>query len=520
MGIKKLLTILDIVREGNMGDYKGKKVGIDGYAWIHRSIYNNGHEIVVQKDKSSYMRKVSSYFVMLINRGVRVCVVFDGDKLPSKQNTEDIRESNRDCKREMANVLLQEGNHVEANKRFSECIDVTPQLAFETFEYVKGELKLDVEVVVAPYEADAQLAYLSKIGYIDGVVTEDSDLLVFGAKRVMLKMNLDSRFDEIRLDDLGNNKMYSFDGWTHDQFIQFCIMCGCDYLKNLNKVGTKKAYSVFTNNMKKMKYVFNALRTGSAQEFNKNYVEAFEKAYLSFKYQRVFCPVKNKMVSLNSIKEMDIFTEDDLKMIEIEDMGKRVEEFEDLALLVKYSRSEQGISFLGPVIPAHTMRDISRCIICPISKERFVRHVQYTITDKSYNDLKHTIPHINRQQSIHSFFTHTNSQHSNTLLSMISIDSSGMVDDKGETIHDGNEVDDSNSMYDDGGEGRVNYTMNDSKYEENTVVLTKRTYNNNKEISTMKNIVEYYKLKERKSIISSTISNFRQSYLNTIRNSK
>lgn len=44
--------------------------------------------------------------------------------------------------------------------------------------------KLDIEYIVAPYEADAQLAYLESIQMIDGIVTEDSDLLVFGCKYV------------------------------------------------------------------------------------------------------------------------------------------------------------------------------------------------------------------------------------------------------------------------------------------------------------------------------------------------
>ena len=41
-----------------------------------------------------------------------------------------------------------------------------------------------VECIVAPYEADSQLAYLSKEGIVDLVITEDSDLLVFGCEKV------------------------------------------------------------------------------------------------------------------------------------------------------------------------------------------------------------------------------------------------------------------------------------------------------------------------------------------------
>ncbi len=41
-----------------------------------------------------------------------------------------------------------------------------------------------VEYIVAPYEADAQLYFLEREGYVDGIITEDSDLLVFGCKHV------------------------------------------------------------------------------------------------------------------------------------------------------------------------------------------------------------------------------------------------------------------------------------------------------------------------------------------------
>ena len=37
---------------------------------------------------------------------------------------------------------------------------------------------------MAPYEADAQLTYLQKEGVVDLVITEDSDLLVFGCGKV------------------------------------------------------------------------------------------------------------------------------------------------------------------------------------------------------------------------------------------------------------------------------------------------------------------------------------------------
>lgn len=41
-----------------------------------------------------------------------------------------------------------------------------------------------IDYIVAPYEADAQLAYLAKNKMADIVVTEDSDLILFGCDKV------------------------------------------------------------------------------------------------------------------------------------------------------------------------------------------------------------------------------------------------------------------------------------------------------------------------------------------------
>jgi exonuclease-1 len=51
-------------------------------------------------------------------------------------------------------------------------------------DVIKALHIIGVDVLVAPYEADAQLAYLSKINVAQIVITEDSDLIPFGCEKV------------------------------------------------------------------------------------------------------------------------------------------------------------------------------------------------------------------------------------------------------------------------------------------------------------------------------------------------
>ncbi len=92
------------------------------------------------------------------------------------------------------------------------------------------ENKENVECIVSPFEADAQLAYLSKIGYVDVVITEDSDLLALGAKCVLYKLSDNGFGEEICIDDLFKQQQMNFSFWNYNMFLTACIMMGCDYL--------------------------------------------------------------------------------------------------------------------------------------------------------------------------------------------------------------------------------------------------------------------------------------------------
>ena len=74
--------------------------------------------------------------------------------------------------------------------------------------------------VVAPYEADAQMAYMARNGIVDLVITEDSDLLAYGCPEVVFKLSRSGDCDHIRIADLPMNRTLSFSGLNHDNFIE------------------------------------------------------------------------------------------------------------------------------------------------------------------------------------------------------------------------------------------------------------------------------------------------------------
>src|SRR3569833_2834024 len=126
--------------------------------------------------------------------GVTPYLVFDGDFLPSKAATEVSRARRRDESRKSGLELLRAGKPSQAYQELQKAIDVTPEMARDLIDELK---KLKIPYVVAPYEADAQMVYLERQGLVSGIISEDSDLLVFGAKRLLTKLDQHGQCVEI-----------------------------------------------------------------------------------------------------------------------------------------------------------------------------------------------------------------------------------------------------------------------------------------------------------------------------------
>lgn len=90
-------------------------------------------------------------------------MVFDGGKLKSKKNVEKNREANRETNKKLAQECLKKGDEHGAMKYFASSIDVTPQMAHA---FILALREMGIEYYVAPYEADAQLAYLFHTGHV------------------------------------------------------------------------------------------------------------------------------------------------------------------------------------------------------------------------------------------------------------------------------------------------------------------------------------------------------------------
>ncbi|VDP55846.1 unnamed protein product [Schistosoma margrebowiei] len=101
---------------------------------------------------------------------------------------------------------------------------------------------MGVDCVIAPYEADAQLAYLNRTGYADFVITEDSDLLLFGCRQVVFKLDLSgSGVLVAAASGICECCGIPASQFTESKFRFMGIMAGCDYFSGIPGIGLNTA---------------------------------------------------------------------------------------------------------------------------------------------------------------------------------------------------------------------------------------------------------------------------------------
>ena len=234
---------------------------------------------------------------MLIHFGVIPYIVFDGDYLPSKAATEVERAKRREESKKKGLELYRLKKRNQAHLELQKAVDITPEMALQLIDELK---KIGVQYVVAPYEADAQLAYLERQGIIQGILSEDSDLLVFGAKRLLTKLDQYGDCIEINRADFTACREISLVGWSDAEFRRMAILSGCDYLASIHRLGLKSAYRLVRKH-KTIEKILRMLSFDGQYHVPPAYLEAFHKAELTFLHQRVFCPLKKEVVMMTDL---------------------------------------------------------------------------------------------------------------------------------------------------------------------------------------------------------------------------
>jgi flap endonuclease-1 len=233
------LRDLAVIEDVAYDDLAGSVVAVDAHNWLYRYLTTT---VKFTRD-SAYTTADGAEVANLIGvvqglpkfleHDVTPVFVFDGGVTDLKEAEVEKRREQREKYEEQLAQAREEGDSVEVAKLDSRTQRLTDTIVDTTRELLD---LLDVPVVDAPAEGEAQAARMARSGTVDYAGTEDYDALLFGSPLTLRQLTSKGDPECMDLDaTLAEHDL------TWEQLVDVGILCGTDFNEGVTGIGPKTA---------------------------------------------------------------------------------------------------------------------------------------------------------------------------------------------------------------------------------------------------------------------------------------
>ena len=233
------------IKEIDLKALTGYKIACDASMAIYQFLISTqgvqkGYGLSELRDKegnlTGHLQGLFNRCLMMLENGIRPVWVFDGKPPEMKRALLEQRKEKKQIAEEKLGLAMEQQDEEAIKKYAGQTVKISKQMLDDAKNLIR---LLGLPVVEAPSEAEAQCTELAKQGVVYGVASEDMDCLTFGAPILLRGFN--SKDDPVVQVDL--KIALSEMDITMDEFIDICILCGCDYTGNIQNLGPVKAFN-------------------------------------------------------------------------------------------------------------------------------------------------------------------------------------------------------------------------------------------------------------------------------------
>ncbi|XP_028392006.1 flap endonuclease 1-like [Dendronephthya gigantea] len=251
MGIHGLTKLLgdcapSSMKENEIKNYFGRKVAIDASMSIYQfliAVRSDGSQLTNEAGEvTSHIMGIFYRTIRMVENGIKPVYVFDGKPPELKSGELAKRTERREQAQKDLKAAEEAGDTAMIDKTQRRLVKVTRQHN----EECKTVLKLmGIPYLDAPCEAEAQCASLVSNGKVYATATEDMDSLTFGSLITLRHMTF-SEARKMPIQEFHLNKILEELGLSQDEFVDLCILLGCDYCDSIKGIGPKRAIDLIT----------------------------------------------------------------------------------------------------------------------------------------------------------------------------------------------------------------------------------------------------------------------------------
>eukprot|EP00659_Diplonema_papillatum_P005474 gene5474-8335_t len=320
MGIQKLRSsIEDCASPISLRALSGQTVGVDIGCLYPLVSMNAASFFAESHPHTKYIEAVVSWCISKERKfGIRLVIVFDGAPLPAKAAEDARRLRDRIANRAKGDELMRHGDPAGAQKKYRGAFTLDFDIAKTLVESLRAN---GIETLTAPFEADPQLVHLVRIGYIDALLTTDTDLLAYELECPVI---LDLKGATGTVYDLTRSPEYDWTGFTSDLLLANFILNGCDFLATSSEVTFKTTHHSLREAMREnpadpVHGLISRRRCRYGADGISAYERMYYRAFIAFRHAVVFDPKSNKAQHLTpldrSLPELAGLPENDISSI-------------------------------------------------------------------------------------------------------------------------------------------------------------------------------------------------------------
>lgn len=411
------------------------RIAVDVCTWVARAIYGHGGMLVDERHMTNYGRAellqqieksdddndtsfdwaseavriayVNACTKYVMNKIVRLqeateadlLIVLDGQTPPVKIQECRLRKRRRKEAEKERDAPVN-ANNLEKRVKAAKRAGAGSSHAAIIAELTSALRAKEISFLVAPYEADGQLAYLSETGIVDLILTEDSDMLAQNISDggILYKEDGNGQGILVRQRDLGamerQPKSLSLPDFSTTMIAAMFVSIGCDYCNSLKGIGSVTARNivkeVFTtkSEVPLLRLLFTKLYASSSENLTEEQRHQYERRFLKslFMYQHplVFCPLRRECILRG--------TKGDSSKIQPD---KELANYPPYALL--FQNQELQHSIVGKFPPRHLQTSLAEGWINPRTMKVFsnVEPPQYVLDAVNVVNAECTTPKAN-----------------------------------------------------------------------------------------------------------------------------
>ena len=186
----------------------------------------------------------------LMQQGLKLIFVFDGKVPDLKRAERERRIALKEKAQKEYEQAIQDEDIELMNKFAKRTSKLTPEMVNQAKELL-GYLGLPI--VQAPYEGEAQAAYMAKKGDVYGVISQDSDSILFGAPNIIKNLTISGRkkslgklaYETIQPEIISLSENLNNLSLDQSQIIALGMLVGTDYnIGGIKGIGPKKAHDL------------------------------------------------------------------------------------------------------------------------------------------------------------------------------------------------------------------------------------------------------------------------------------